>query len=272
MKELKSNGFGFSAVNAGQRAVNYEPQIIAVSTEGGFRLTPPVTKALGIAAGDNVMFVNNISKVDEAIVDRNEAIVAFCEENGLDIESPEARVAIHKEFDQWAICKGVQEYDSKGLPKTCVERLSQKDKVRFATVNYEKMLEAALAEEDGAEQDVKDALTRDGITREEQCQILSNFVVAKELPKYMGSKSNNPAGLSGIGTSLNFTDSNVWKQLKAGMGEEATKINRVFSLDLDKIVTESIFNGYENVEVKLLILGDSVDKEPARIGGDKNED
>ena len=37
---VKAMGFGFSAVNAVQRNVSIEPQVIAVSTEGNFRITP----------------------------------------------------------------------------------------------------------------------------------------------------------------------------------------------------------------------------------------
>lgn len=41
MKTVNGMSFGFSAVNAGQRNVAVEPQLIAVSTEGNFRMTPP---------------------------------------------------------------------------------------------------------------------------------------------------------------------------------------------------------------------------------------
>lgn len=265
MKTLK---FGFSSVNAGQRATVYEPQVIAVSTDGGFRITPPVSKALGIAAGENVMFVNNFAEIDAAIREKDADLVAFCEENGLDIETPEAALAIHKEFDMWGVAKGVQEFDGKGMPKTCAERLSQKDKLKFVSLNFQEMLEAAMAE---ADDETKEALSREGITEEEQKEILSKFVTPKEVLKYRGSKTANTAGLTGTGVALNFTDSNVWKQLKAGLGENATKVNRVFSVDLDKIVPTEIDNGYQKVKANVLILGEYVDKEPARIGSANEE-
>ena len=56
----KKSAFGFSAVNAGQRNVAVDPQIIATSTLGAFRLTAPVTKVLGIQPGDYVMFVLDV--------------------------------------------------------------------------------------------------------------------------------------------------------------------------------------------------------------------
>ena len=110
-----------------------------------------------------------------------------------------------------------------------------------------------------------EAVSRDGITREEQLDILANFVEAKELTKYRGSKTANTAGLTGIGVALNFTDSNIWKQIKSDLGEEATKKNRVFNVELDKMQTAQVDNGYEVVEVAILPLMEYVDEEPARI-------
>ena len=54
MKTVNGMSFGFSAVNAGQRNVAVEPQLIAVSTEGNFRMTPPVSRALGLSSGDYI--------------------------------------------------------------------------------------------------------------------------------------------------------------------------------------------------------------------------
>ena len=96
MKKLQ---FGFAAVNAGQRNTSVEPQLVATSTEGNFRLTAPVTRALGIRPGENVMFISNLANIDAAIAAKEETLVAFCEEQGLEFGTPEAVVAIHKEFD-----------------------------------------------------------------------------------------------------------------------------------------------------------------------------
>lgn len=259
----KLMGFGFSAVNAGQRNVVVEPQVIVTSTEGNFRITPPVSKALGVSHGEYIMFINNCDAIDAAIAAKDEQVVAFCEQEGLEVGSVEAAIAIHKEFDMWAIAKGIVEYDIKGNQKTTSERLTKNDKIRFVTQNFEAMLEQAL---DQADEETKEALTRDGITKEEQIDILTAFVVARELPKYKGSKAANPAGLTGSGTSLTFTDSNVWKQLKVDMGEDATKMNRIYDVDLDDVQDIILSNGYEDVTVKAIVLGDYTDKEPARIG------
>lgn len=269
MKTIKGLSFGFSAVNAGQRNVSVEPQLIATSTEGNFRITGPVSRILGIASGENVMFINNVDNIDTAIAQRADVVVAFCEENKLDITSPEAAIALHKEFDMWAIAKGIQDFDAKGNAKMITERLSKNDKLRYVAANFDEMLEAAMAE---ADDQVKDALSRDGITKEEQMDILSAFVTPNEVIKFKGAKTANPANMTGVGNNLNFTDSNVWKQLKVDMGDDATKLNRVYNLDVDNIQDITINNGYEDVTVKALVLTDYVDQEPVRISKKDNAD
>lgn len=265
----KAMGFGFSAVNAGQRNVSVEPQVIVVSTEGNFRITPPVSRVLGIGHGDYVMFLNNVDNIDAAIAAKDAQVVAFCEEQGLEVGSPEAAIAIHKAFDMWAIAKGIVEYDTKGNQKTSTERLTKNDKIKFVSQNFADMLEQAMQQ---ADDETKEALSRDGITKEEQIDILSAFVTPRELPKYKGSKAANPAGLTGAGTSLTFTDSNVWKQLKADMGDTATELNRVFDVDVEDIQDIVLSDGYKEVTVKAIILGEYSDKEPTRIGKGGSEE
>lgn len=260
---VKAMGFGFGVVNAGQRNITVEPQFIAVSSEGNFRITPPVSKALGVGHGDYVMFVNNIDGIEDAIKNQDDIVKNFCEEQGLELGTPEASIAIHKEFDMWGIAKGIVEYDTKGNAKTTTERLTKNDKAKYVSQHFDEMLAAASEQ---ADEQTRDALSRDGVTKEEQIDILTAFVVAREVPKYKGSKVANPAGLTGPGTSLTFTDSNVWKQLKVDMGDEATKFNRVFDVDIENMQDVIVNDGDKNVTVKAIILGDYVDKEPTRIG------
>lgn len=259
---VKAMGFGFSAINAGQRNAVVEPQIIAVSTEGNFRITPPVSRALGIGHGDYIMFVTNVENIDEAIRNKAAEVIAFCEENGLEVGSAEAAIALHKEFDMYAIAKGIAEYDPKGNMKTTTERLTKNDKIKFVSQRFDEMLAAALEQ---ADEQTKVALTRKDVTKEEQIDILSAFVTPRELTKFKGSKVANPAGLTGAGTSLTFTDSNVWKQLKADMGDDAEKLNRVYDADVENLQDIVINDGYKNVTVKAIILGEYTDKEPVRI-------
>lgn len=261
MKKMNLS-FGFSSVQSGVRNANVEPQLIAVSTEGGFRITPAVSKALGLQAGDNVMFLNNVDEVQKAIDNNVQELVDAVAEAGLEWGTSEAAAYVHTNLDQWAIAKGIQEFTDKGVAKTCKERLSQKDKVAIADQNYAEMMEGLNAS-DNAE--AIEAINREGITREEQLGILANFVEAKELKKYRGSKTANTAGLTGTGVALNFTDSNIWKQIKSDLGNDATKKNRVFNIDLDKMQTATVHNGYEAVTISILPLEEYVDEEPARI-------
>ena len=43
-------------------------------------------------------------------------------------------------------------------------------------------------------------------------------------------------------------------------------MNRIFDVDVENMQKIAIDNGYENVEVSVLILGDYTDKEATRIG------
>ena len=265
----KGTSFSFSAINAGQRNTSVEPQLIAVSTEGNFRITPPVSRALGISHGEYIMFLSSVDNIDAAIINNAPEIVEFCTENNLELGSTEAIIAIHKEFDEFAIAKGIMEFDTKGNAKEVSERLTKKDKMKFVSQNFDNMLEQAVAQ---ADDEIKAALTREGISKEEQMDILSSFVKPRELPKYKGSKTANPGQLTGAGVALTFTDSNVWKQLKADMGEEATDMNRVFDVDIENIQDITISDGFKEVSIKALILGDYTDKEPSRIGSGNDDD
>lgn len=260
---VKGMSFGFSAVNAGQRNVVVEPQIIAVSTEGSFRMTPPVSRALGIGHGDYAAFANNFTEIDNEIAANNPDLVAFCEEKGFAWGSSDAAVAIHKEFDKWIVYKGIVEKDGKGLPKMTTERLSKQDKIRFASANFDVMLKAAL---ENADEEVKEALNREGVTREEQIDILAAFVKPRELQKYSGSKVANPAKLVGKGTVVTFTDTNVWNQIKHDLGDAATTVNRAFDIDVDNLIDVEIDNGFELVPVKAVLLDTYTDEKPARAG------
>lgn len=260
--------FGFSTVNAGQRNVQLDPQMIAVSTPGGFRITGPISKLLSIQHGDYIMFINNLPAIDRAIAERNEVLVNFCEEAGLDFDSPEAIIAIHKEFDKWGIAKGIVEKDAKGNIRTTNERLTKDERMRFVKDHFEEMLEAALNQDDD---ELKAALNREDATIEEKMNILCPFVKGREIPKYRGSKAASPTSVTGIGTNLNFTDSNVWAQLKHDLGDVASNINRIFDIDVTSVEKMFIFDGFEDVEVNVCILGDYTDKAPCRAGQANNE-
>lgn len=141
MKDFKKGlSFGMGIVNAGQRAVSEEPELVVVSTPGSFRMTAQVSKALGIAHGEYVMFINNCANIDNAIINKVPEVVAFCEEQGLDIESPEAAMAVHAEFDIWALAKGIAELDKNGNPCTTRVRMTKNDKIKYVNTYFKKLL------------------------------------------------------------------------------------------------------------------------------------
>lgn len=261
--------FGFSVVASGQRSTVSEPQLIASSTSGGFRITSAITLALALSAGDSLMFVSNIPQIDTAIKSKNPALVDYANNLGLDIESPEAHAAIHKEFDQWSIAKGFAQFDKKGNAVTRSEVLTKKEKAKFLSeeANFNQALEAAIA---NAPQDTVDALSRDGVTVEEQTDILMNFMKGEEVQRYAGSKLASTSATTGPGATLTLTDSNVWNQLKADLGADATSFNRVFDIDLSQAQEIEVDNGFETVTVKILPLGVFADQKPTRVGVSKD--
>lgn len=265
MKDFKKGlSFGMGIVNAGQRAASEEPELIVVSTIGSFRMTAQVSKALGIAHGEYVMFINNCANIDNAIINKVPEVVAFCEEQGLDIESPEAAMAVHAEFDIWALAKGIVELDKNGNPCTTRVRMTKNDKIKYVNTYFQETLEGALS---SSNEELKAALSREGITEDEQKELLISCIQGDEVVKVKGSKCANTAALSGIGVTLNFTDSNVWKQLKANMtDEEATSKNRVYTVDIDNLQEAVVNNGHKDIVVKIAMLTEYKDEEPIRIG------
>ena len=101
--------FSVNSVMAGQKSslVNATPQLIAKSTPGQFTITGPVSKALGIAVGENVMFLNNIAGIEQAIQARPDELVNYANEHGWDIDTLEGADALIKDLTTWYIAKGV---------------------------------------------------------------------------------------------------------------------------------------------------------------------
>ena len=260
MKDFKKGlSFGMSVVNAGQRAVSEEPELIVTSTSGGFRVSSSVTRALGCGHGDYIMFIKNVDDVQAAINNQIEEFVAFCQEQGLDPVSAEASNAFHKEYDMWAIAKGIACYDKHGNPQTIRERMTATDKKKYIDNHFEEILASAMASDN---EELKAALTVEGITVDEQKESLLPLIQGEEVQKYMGSKCANTSAMLGAGTILNFTDSNVWMRLKADVAEPE-KINRKFSIDLENSIPVQVNNGKEIINVKAFVLGDYTDEAPS---------
>lgn len=264
MKTFKGNAklsFGLGAVNVAKRNAVSEPELVVNPTVGGFRITPAVSRALGLTNGGYIMFVSNIDAIEQAIANKDENLVAFCAEENIDMNTPEGVKAIHEAFDEWGIAKGIQMFDKNGNAVKTKERMSKTDKVEYVTNNFDDVLKAAI---ENGEPEFAASLQVEGITKEEQIEILANAVNPEQVNKYYGSKCSNSSNLSGTGVSLTFSDSAVWSALKEDLGEEAKKMSRTFEVDIKELREVPYFNGHKEVIVKAAMLGEFKDAESTR--------
>lgn len=264
MKTFKGNAklsFGLGAVNVAKRNAVSEPELVVNPTVGGFRITPAVSRALGLTNGGYIMFVSNIDAIEQAIANKDENLVAFCAEENIDMNTPEGVKAIHEAFDEWGIAKGIQMFDKNGNAVKTKERMSKTDKVEYVTNNFDDVLKAAI---ENGEPEFAASLQVEGITKEEQIEILANAVNPEQVNKYYGSKCSNSSNLSGTGVSLTFSDSAVWGALKENLGEEAKKMSRTFEVDIKELREVPYFNGHKEVIVKAAMLGEFKDTESTR--------
>ena len=246
MKTFGKLNFGVQAVQAGQKSstVNAEPQLIANSTPGKFVVTAPVSKALNIAVGENIMFLNNIAGVEAAVQAKGEDILALAAELGYDLNSKNGEDAMVAHLTQWYIAKGVLQYNSKGEPVMATERYTKEDKAKYLAEHKMELVDAnreALVSQYGemSDEDLADKLTVDMI----------------ESPKFhaaSGSKTATTASTTGVGCQLVFTDSSIWTSLKKDLGDEASRMNRIYKVLIDEAQTAEFNNGKENVAITIL--------------------
>lgn len=256
MKLGNKISFGVQAVQAGQKSstVNAAPQLIANSTSGKFVITSPVSKALNVAVGENVMFLNNIQGVEAAIQARVEDVVNYAAEKGIDINTREGEEQLLAAFTQWFIAKGIKQYDSKGNPIMASERYTKDDKAKY--LDEHKM---EIVDEN------RDALVAQfgEMSDEELAEKLTIDMV--EAPKFhacSGSKTATTASATGVGCQLNFTDTAIWGALKADLGDLATKKNRIFNVLLDEVQKVDFNNGKENVTIDIYPIEFVEDTDP----------
>jgi hypothetical protein len=261
MKTFGKLSFGMSVVNLAKRGVVAEPELIANTTPGSFRLTAPVTRALGIASGDYVMFVGNTAAIDMAIAQKDEELVAWCQENNIDITSPAGIDAIHEAFDMWAVAKGIQEFDAKGNPIKVSERWTKDAKMAYVTNDFDNIFESAKA---NGEADFVAALTAEGMTKEAQIEMIANSLQPEVVDKYRGAKCANPSKFVGIGNVVTFADASVWTALKANMGETMKSHSRIFSVDITELMDVVINDGCKDVTIKAAVLKEYRDVESTR--------
>jgi hypothetical protein len=258
--------FGFSAIQAGQKSatVNAEPRLIANSTLGKFVVTAPVSKAMGVAVGENIMFINNISEVEAAIAQRDVDIVNWANENGIDLETREGQDAALKEFTIWGIAKGIAKYTSKGEPIMVSERYTKEDKQKFINANLAELVaenREMLIERNGgvdADDEVLGAL------------ITPDDIESPKVQDYTGSKTATTSSSTGVGCQLNFTDTSIWTALKADLEDKQSK-NRVFKVYVDEPLSgDNIVadNGKEKVKIVVYPIEYISDEDPI-VRGEK---
>lgn len=254
----KKVSFGFNAVVAGQKTSgNNEPQLIANSTKGKFTVTSPVTRAMGIAVGEYIQFVNNIDQIERAIQDGNDDIKAIAEELGVDLTTREGQVAVVEACTQWAIVKGQPMLDKVGNPIMVSARLTEKDKRAYIAAHAEEALAAmrdTLIERVG-NPDASDEELIAAIDLEE--------VEYPKVPGFTGSKTASTSNATGVGLQLGFTDSNVWSALKKDLGDNAEKKNRIYKVLLDEAVKTTV----DGKEITIYPIEFDKDEDPiVRVG------
>lgn len=258
--------FTISAIQAGQKSatLNATPQLIAKSTLGQFVITAPVSKALGIAPGENVQFLNNISGIEQAIQSGNKDIAAYAEEKGYDLTTREGQESVIEDLAQWYIAKGTYLFTKTGEPVKGTVRVSAAEKQAYIDKNGVAMIEALSDEEKAAfaeanEVDVNDmdamvaALTPDNVP-------------SPTFHQATGSRTASTSNSNAVGVQLNFTDTAIWNNLKSDV-EDKGSVNRVFDVDLENAETVEVFNGLEKVQVLAYPIEFSEDAEPIRRNG-----
>jgi hypothetical protein len=236
--------FGVDSVENGHRtvAINHEPQLIVSTTMGRFVITSPVSRALNLNVGDNVMFVSNFSKIEAAIQARVPDMVKYAEEQGIDIDSAEGQDQLFSTFKQWFIAKGVPKFNNRGEAVMVSDRATVDTKKKYLSEHTAELVakhhDALVAKYgDLTDEELGDKLTPDMV----------------EMPMYQqctGSRTTSSGGLTGIGCQLAFTNTLMWKAFKEDMEESNTSIqNRIFNVGLGEGVACSFFNGYENVNI-----------------------
>lgn len=244
MSTLNKMSFGFNAVQAGQKSatVNAEPRLIANSTMGKFQITSPVSKAMGIAVGDNVMFLNNIADIEAAIAQKVDALVNWAADNEVDLDTREGQEKAIDTFLVWAIAKGVPEYDAKGNPIMISERYTKEDKQAYIDEHAAEIVAA------NREALIARVGNPDATDEELAAAIKVEDVASPKFHKSTGSKTATTGSATGVGCQLNFTDTSIWTSLKSDLGENKDKKNRIYKVVLEGGFPVTIPNGKEDVK------------------------
>lgn len=249
-----------NAVQAGQKSstVNAEPRLVANSTPGKFQITSVVSKALGISVGENIEFFNNIISLEKLANNPTQDVRAYCDESGINIDTVEGKREFVSSCTQWFIGKGHQEFTSNGKPMMTAIRCTKEDKLEAIAQNGAEMIKdeafrAVLIErvgdENASDEELINAISVDDI----------------ESPKtesYSGSKTATTGNATGIGCPLNFTDTNIWNAMKADLGGDKDKKNRIYNVLLNEPVEVTVNNGFEDINITVYPVEFVEDEEP----------
>lgn len=269
---IKGIKFGINAIQAGQKSaiLNATPQLIVKSTQGQFTITSPVSKALGIAVGENVMFLNNLAGIEAMIQAAPDELVNYCNENGWDINTPEGKDALIKDQLTYYIAKGVPMYKKNGEPILGTVRITKEDKAAYIAEHSVEMISQMSEEDKAAFAAAKGLEGADDET-------LAGALVPEDVPSptfhtASGSKTAATANATGVGLQLNFTDTAIWESLKTDLGKAKTTKNRYFNVKLDEAEEAKFNNGKEEVKVMAYPLEFDADKDPMTRGSKKEDD
>lgn len=263
--------FGFSAIQSGQKSatLNAVPQLLVRTTTAGFTITAPVTKALGIAAGEYVQFLNNIDELEKAIQNNNADIREYAESQGYDLNTLEGQEATIKDLTCWAIAKGVALVNQKGEPLMAKIRVTAEEKKAYIKEHGAEIINglsdderAAFAESKGVDASDVDAMV---------AALTPDDIPSPETPAYAGSKTACVGNSTGVGLQLNFSDTAIWTALKSDL-DDKNSVVRVFDVDTKHpIEGATVHNGAEYVSVVAYPIEFVEDKEPARTGFSKED-
>lgn len=259
---MKINGLSFGINVVASRvkvsSIITEPILVASATKGTFSISGAVSKALGLVAGDNIMFANDAYDVEKAVVNRVDAVVEFAQKNGFDLDTPEGTSACVAAITTWYIAKGVPMFRKSGDPVMVNVRLTKEEKKKYFDEhvdevienNRDKLIAAYQLAETATDEEIKAAFKVDDMP-------------SPQIQAVSGCKLGASGSATGTGLKLSFSDTNNWEQLKADM-EDKSAMKRAFDVDIKNPIVAKYNNGKDDVDVTFYALGGYKDVVPSR--------
>lgn len=249
-----------TVINPGQKATDDRLILTVRSTEGKFSITGAVSKLLGVARGERVMFITNADLLEALIQAKDENILAFAAENGFeesDIDSVEFHDALFNAHLTHYIAKGFAMLKRDGTPMMEAVRTTNETKQAYLD---EYRHDFYIANREAIKAKYAEKIDTTGMSEEEIDDVIENMisvddVKSNETPKFAGSLTSSTSKMAGIGLALDFTDNTVWKTLKNDLTlEVAKKKNRIFDVLVDEKTEAIVNNGMEDITVTIYPL------------------